>query len=59
LASKPQPADEKGKLVRYPELPDVSEPSEKNFVVSDPQWVTVMKIYKVSERLFTVQAISF
>jgi hypothetical protein len=57
--SKPNPVDEKGKPVRHPELPEVSEPSDKNFVVIDPQWVTIMKIYKMGERFFTVQAIPF
>jgi hypothetical protein len=55
-ASKAPPVNEKGKPVRHPELPELSELCEKNFVVADSRGITVMKIYKLAERFFGVQA---
>jgi hypothetical protein len=59
FVSKAQPVNEKGKPVRHPDLPELSEPCDKNFVIEDPQGRAVMKIYKMAEKFFTVQAISF
>jgi hypothetical protein len=56
LRSKTVPVNEKGKALRHPELPELSEQCEKNFVIEDGEGVTVMKIYKMAERFFTVQA---
>lgn len=59
FTSKTPPVNEKGKPVRYFELPELAEVCEKNFVFEDRQGVTVMKIYKMAERFFTVQAVPF
>jgi hypothetical protein len=58
FTSKTPPVNEKGKPLRHPELPELSEVSEKNFVVRDEHGITVMKIYKMAERFFSVQAAS-
>jgi hypothetical protein len=54
--SKPMPVNEKGKPVRHPELPELSEPSDKNFVIEDGKGTTHLKIYKMTDRFFGVQA---
>jgi hypothetical protein len=56
FASKAPPVNDKGKPVWHPELPELSEPCEKNFVVEDSHGVSVMKVYKMAERFFGVQA---
>jgi hypothetical protein len=56
FASKTPPVNEKGKPVRHPEMPELSELCEKNFVVADSRGITVIKIYKMAERFFGVQA---
>jgi hypothetical protein len=56
--SKPIPVNEKGKPVRHPELPELSEPSDKNFVIQDTRAITHVKIYKMAEKFFSVQASS-
>jgi hypothetical protein len=59
FTSKKPPVNEKGKPLRYSELPELSELCEKNFVFEDGQGIIVMKIYKMAERFFTVQAVPY
>jgi hypothetical protein len=59
FSSKPPGTDEKGKPTRQADLPIVAEASEKNFVIEDVHGIIVMKIYKMAEKFFTVQAVPY
>jgi hypothetical protein len=59
FASKPRRVDGRGRPVRHPDLPIVAKMSDRNFVLADVHETIVVRIYKMADRFFTVQAVPY